>query len=273
MTATCIPAFFKCSVCTKAEGKSKTLSIDRISWIPSLAERPPQWSISSVLDDETTTSFLTTSTNSDKVSLFLSYSRRILNLREQLMELKLRSTPRLRSLQYALRYNRKTNNSSFPFLFRRCDDLVELFHSASIKSDQLMAKIEERKNNRQFYECVAHTINDLVDSICSSTSSRKRNVNRMENERISSDSSCLSLELTCENEKQSCSLNDQMNLLICHLSDDDQTRQIRLSIQNRYEQFLSTVEKQIQTILQEHQSKSQVNFFITEKYSLVFRSH
>ena len=49
-----------------------------------------------------------------------------------------------------------------------------------------------------------------------------------------------------------------MNLLICHLSDDDETRQIRLTIQNRYEQFLSTVEKEIQTILHEHQSKCDI---------------
>ena len=68
-----------------------------------IAEREPQWSISSIFDDETTGLFLTTGHNSEKVSLFLSYSRRILNLREQLIELKRRYTPRLRSLQYALR--------------------------------------------------------------------------------------------------------------------------------------------------------------------------
>lgn len=59
------------------------------------------------------------------------------------------------------------------FPIARCDDLVELFHSASIQSDQLMAKIEERKKNQEFYQCVAHTINDIVDSVCSSTSSKK----------------------------------------------------------------------------------------------------
>lgn len=64
------------------------------------------------------------------------------------------------------------------------------------------------------------------------------------------------MELSSENEIKSRSLNDEMNLFICHLSDDDETRRIRLSIQNRYEQLLSTVEKQIQTILQEHQSKN-----------------
>jgi hypothetical protein len=68
-----------------------------------LAERTPQCSISSIFDDETTALFLTTSNNSERVSLFLSYSRRLWNLREQMIELKLRYTPRLRSLQYALR--------------------------------------------------------------------------------------------------------------------------------------------------------------------------
>lgn len=46
-----------------------------------------------------------------------------------------------------------------------------------------------------------------------------------------------------------------MNLFICHLSDDDQTKQIRLVLQNRYERLMSTVNQNIQTILQEHQSK------------------
>jgi len=46
-----------------------------------------------------------------------------------------------------------------------------------------------------------------------------------------------------------------MNILISHLSDDEDTRQIRLSIQNRYEQLMSTVDNKIQAILLEHQSK------------------
>ncbi len=68
-----------------------------------IAERTSQWSLSSIFDDETTSLFLTTPNNSEKVSLFLSYSRRLWNLREQMIELKLRYTPTLRSLQYALR--------------------------------------------------------------------------------------------------------------------------------------------------------------------------
>jgi hypothetical protein len=69
------------------------------------ADRTPQWALSPLFDDENTSLFLTTSNNSDKVSLFLSCSRRIWNLREQMTELKLRYTPTLRSLQNALRYN------------------------------------------------------------------------------------------------------------------------------------------------------------------------
>jgi len=205
VTATCIPAFFKCNVCTKAE-----------------AERTPQWSLSSTFDDETTALFLTTSNNSERVSLFLSYSRRIWNLREQLIELKLRYTPTLRSLQYVL----------------RCDDLVELFNYANVKSNQLMAKIEERKKNRQYLESIAQTIDHIVDSVCSSIST----------------SSCLSIELTTKNETKTSLLNDQMNILISHLCDDEDTRQVRLSIQNRYEQLMSTVDNKIQAILLEHQT-------------------
>jgi hypothetical protein len=45
-----------------------------------------------------------------------------------------------------------------------------------------------------------------------------------------------------------------MNILISHLCDDEDTRQVRLSIQNRYEQLMSTVDNKIQAILLEHQS-------------------
>jgi len=67
-------------------------------------------------------------------------------------------------------------------------------------------------------------------------------------------SSCLSIELTTQNETKTTLLNDQMNILISHLCDDEDTRQVRLSIQNRYEQLMSTVDNKIQTILLEHQS-------------------
>jgi hypothetical protein len=45
-----------------------------------------------------------------------------------------------------------------------------------------------------------------------------------------------------------------MNILITHLCDDEDTRQVRLSIQNRYEQLMSIVDNKIQAILLEHQS-------------------
>lgn len=54
----------------------------------------------------------------------------------------------------------------------RCDDLVELFNFANVKSDQLMAKIEERQKNREYFECIDHTINNIVDSVCLSMSSK-----------------------------------------------------------------------------------------------------
>lgn len=57
----------------------------------------------------------------------------------------------------------------------RCDDLVELFNYATVKSDQLMTKIEERHNNRQEFECVARTIEHMVDSVSSSISSKLQN--------------------------------------------------------------------------------------------------
>ncbi len=71
--------------------------------IDCLAERTPQWTPSSIFDDETTALFLSTSNNPERVSQFLSYGRRLWKLREEMIELKLRYTPKLRSLQYALR--------------------------------------------------------------------------------------------------------------------------------------------------------------------------
>lgn len=205
VTANCIPAFFKCSVCTSAE-----------------AERTPQWTLTSIFDDETTGLFLTNANNPEKVALLLSYAKRLWNLREQMIELKLRSTPTLRSLQNAL----------------RCDDLTELYEYANIQSDQLANQIEERRENRTFYETVANTIDGLVDSVCSSLSS----------------SSCLSIELTDSNPSKSTGFNDEIDVLISHLCDDDQTRQVRRTIQNRYDRLMSTIDNKIQSILLEHQN-------------------
>lgn len=205
VTANCIPAFFKCSVCTAAE-----------------AERTPQWTFSSIFDDETTVLYLSNANNSEKVSLLLSYSKRLWNLREQMIELKLRSTPTLRYFQYAL----------------RCDDLTELYEYANIQSDRLTVQIEERKENREFYETVANTIDEIVDSVCSTGES----------------SSCLSIELSNEKPLKSNRFNDEIDVLISHLCDDDQTRQVRSTIQNRYERFMSTIDKKIKAILLEHQN-------------------
>ncbi len=71
---------------------------------------------------------------------------------------------------------------------------------------------------------------------------------------FSKDSSSLCIELTTKNEPKTSSFNDQINILISHLCDDEDTRQVRLSIQNRYEQLMSTVDNKIQAILLEHQS-------------------
>jgi hypothetical protein len=58
----------------------------------------------------------------------------------------------------------------------RCDDVIELFNYANIKSDQLMAKIEERQINRQYFECIAQTIDYVVDSVCSSITSKSKTI-------------------------------------------------------------------------------------------------
>jgi len=77
-------------------------------------------------------------------------------------------------------------------------------------------------------------------------------------------SSCLCIELTTQNQPKIHSLNDQMNILITHLCDDEDTRQVRSSIQNRYEQLMSIVDSKIQTILMEHQSKFFYRVFGTD---------
>ena len=79
-------------------------------------------------------------------------------------------------------------------------------------------------------------------------------------------STCLCIELSLETEVKTNLFADQMNIFICHLCDDEETRQIRLSIQNRYEQLMSIVDNKIQDILREHQSK----FFLD--FNLIFLS-
>jgi hypothetical protein len=62
-----------------------------------------------------------------------------------------------------------------------------------------------------------------------------------------------------------------MNILISHLCDDDDTRKIRLSIQNRYEQLMSIVDNKIQAILLEHQSKTK-NIFLKNYFHFFYNS-
>ncbi|CAF4534633.1 unnamed protein product [Rotaria socialis] len=101
-----------------------------------------------------------------------------------------------------------------------------------------MAKIQERENKKIYLKSIAETINHILDSVCSSISS----------------SSCLSIELIATSPIKTNKLNDQMNIFLCHLSDDEQTRQIRFLIQNRYEHLMSLVDNKIQNILIEHQN-------------------
>jgi hypothetical protein len=68
-----------------------------------LADRADQWPLASLFDDDTTSLFVLACNTTEKMSLFVSYCRRLCDLREQIAELKRRSTPRLRSLQHALR--------------------------------------------------------------------------------------------------------------------------------------------------------------------------
>lgn len=139
----------------------------------------------------------------------------------------------------------------------RCDDLTELYEYANIQSDRLTVQIEERKENREFYETVANTIDEIVDSVCSTGES----------------SSCLSIELSNEKPLKSNRFNDEIDVLISHLCDDDQTRQVRSTIQNRYERFMSTIDKKIQAILLEHQSTSffPKNSSIKKRFHSIFR--
>jgi hypothetical protein len=83
-------------------------------------------------------------------------------------------------------------------------------------------------------------------------------------------SSCLCIELPRKIDAQPRLFNDQMNILISHLSDDEDTRQIRLSIQNRYEQLMSTVDNKIQAILLEHQSNISSFEIINSDNSFLF---
>jgi len=70
----------------------------------------------------------------------------------------------------------------------------------------------------------------------------------------------LSIELTDSNPSKSTGFNDEIDVLISHLCDDDQTRQVRRTIQNRYDRLMSTIDNKIQSILLEHQSKFRQKF-------------
>lgn len=93
-----------------------------------------------------------------------------------MIELKFHYTPLLRSLQYALRFNYLLI-TILKYIYKisfnnRCDDLIELFHFANIKSDELIVKIERRIKNREYFQSIAYTIDDILDSVCSSISSK-----------------------------------------------------------------------------------------------------
>ena len=107
VTTSCIPTFFKCHFCTKAEGKNISSVIFSYSnWLNKfvrLDERVSIFSPYSMFDDETTFLLLNSSVNSDKILLFFSHFRRLWNLRERIIELKFRSTPIFRLFEHCLR--------------------------------------------------------------------------------------------------------------------------------------------------------------------------
>ena len=57
-------------------------------------------------------------------------------------------------------------------ILTRSDDVMELFKHADQKSDQVHLKIQERQRSRQFFECIAETIDDMIDTVCSSLLSK-----------------------------------------------------------------------------------------------------
>lgn len=88
--------------------------------------------------------------------MFLKYFHRLTNLRENLIELKYNFTPKLRYFIYLL----------------KCDDLIELYKYAEIKSNDLFEKIKQRKLKQEYFKTIGQTIYSIIDSISSSIQSK-----------------------------------------------------------------------------------------------------
>jgi len=212
VTAACIPAFFKCNICVKAE-----------------AERNSTLTSTSIFNDEMISLFGLTSTNAEKISRILFYSRQLMNLREQMVELKVRSTHNLRRFEFAL----------------RTDDLTELAKFSSIPSDRLLKKVDERKAKRENLEVIVETIDDIIDEVSQ--------LNRNEN---LSKSKCPSIELRKTSKidrRENRPISSNVECLINRLCDDEETREIRSYIEIRYQQLTDEIDEKMEKIFVEHQ--------------------
>ena len=129
----------------------------------------------------------------------------------------------------------RDNEQSDDIIVNRSDDLMELSKYSIIQSDQLMRKIDQRRINREHFQTIAHTINDIIDDVCQDSSS------------------CQSIQLR-NDRRISRSISDSIEVLIHHLCDDRETREIRQMIEHRYQQLIDNVDQKIQRILNEHQS-------------------
>lgn len=121
---------------------------------------------------------------------------------------------------------------------------MELTKYSPIQSDHLMKMMEERKTRREHFQLVAQTLDEMVEHVSDSITSQ------------SSLSPSVDLKAMKSIEQPSRSISDSLDLLINQLCDHPEIREIRLTLQNRYQRLFKEVEEKIQRILLEHQSNS-----------------
>ena len=133
-------------------------------------------------------------------------------------------------------------------------------YSPPMQSDRWTRKIDERKKKREHFRTVAQTIDELIDDVCQST--RGEGLSSIFSSRTfgSLVSSSLSIDVSrttrSDQEGDTPCLSDSMEILINHLCDDQETREIRSSIENRYRQLINEVDDKLEKILSEHQSNT-----------------
>jgi hypothetical protein len=142
----------------------------------------------------------------------------------------------------------------------RTDDLMELSKFGQLTADEVRRKTKEREATRAHVESVGRSLGQMLERVCSTTAAGKcGGVGRVDATRparafVCLVSSCLSVDLPTG--PAGTHVNDALDLFICQLCDDADTRHIRSLVHRRYEQLVSLVDKQLENIRIEQKSRN-----------------